>query len=231
MQNLDPLAIWYLVVFGLLVPFLVIRGRFRGQGIVGFPPLNKQALSIVIMELSFLVIAWFAARQRGISVFTRGSLPGKAVLLAAVVLLVGLATLSWRWKMLSAEQKRRTLAARPQKLSDLAPWFIISVAAGVVEEIVYRGVMMAFVLPITRDWWLAVAICVLFFALGHLNQPVLMVILVLVPMAIVLHLLVAWTGSLGLAMAAHFLYDFLVGLLFIPIARKHAASEVIAQTA
>lgn len=222
MHNLDLLAVWYLVIFGLLVPFVVIRGRSHVRAGVAVPPLKKQAIQVVVMELLFLLIALLAARSRGIDVFARGVLPVKAVILAAVVLALGLITLPLRWRMLSAEQKLVTLAARPQTINDLAPWFVISLAAGIVEEIVYRGVMMAFVMRITHSWWLSVAICVLLFALGHLNQPVLMVVLVLVPMAIALHLVVAWTGSLHLAMAFHFLYDFSIGFLFIRIARQRA---------
>jgi membrane protease YdiL (CAAX protease family) len=223
MNHFDPIAIWYLAVFGVFLPFVVIRARSRAHGAIGIPPLKKQAIQIVVMELFFLLVALAAARTRQIDLFAQGSLPLKAIILAAVVLVLGVITLPLRWKLLSTEQKLKALATRPQKAGDLPPWFVVSVAAGVVEEIVYRGVMMALVLPMTRNWWLSVAICVLLFALGHLNQPVLMVV-ILVPMTVALHFLVAWTGSLYLAMTAHFLYDFLAGVVFIRIAREYRAA-------
>lgn len=228
MHNLDPVAVGFLVVFGLLVPLAVIRGRSRGRGGIGIPPLPKLALQIVLMELFFLLVALAAARARDIDVFGRGSWPNKAILLGALVLILGLITLPLRWKTLSAEQKLKSLATRPQKPGDLGPWFVVSLAAGIVEEIVYRGVMMAFLLPMTRNWWLSVVISVLFFALGHLNQSVVTVVLTVVPLAIAMHFLVAWTGSLYLAMTVHFLYDFLAGFVFIRIARKHLAAGGLA---
>ena len=36
-------------------------------------------------------------------------------------------------------------------------------------------------------------------------------------MTVALHFLVAWSGSLHLAMTAHFLYDLLAGFLFVRI--------------
>jgi hypothetical protein len=48
-------------------------------------------------------------------------------------------------------------------------WGALSLAAG-VEEIVYRGVMVAFLLPITGNWWVAVAACIAAFTVGHVNQ-------------------------------------------------------------
>lgn len=224
MHNLDPVAVCFLIVFGFLVPLAVIQGRSHGRGGIGIPPLPKQASQIVLMELFFLLVALAAARARRIDVFALGSLPIKAILLAAVVLILGLVTLPLRWKTLSAEQRRKSLATRPQKPGDLGPWFAVSLAAGIVEETVYRGVMMALLLPRTRNWWLSVVICVLLFALGHLNQSAVMVVMTLVPMATAMHFLVAWTGSLYLAMTVHFLYNFLAGFVFIRIARKHLAA-------
>ena len=55
MQNLDLVAVWYLFVFGVLVPFVVIRGSSRGRAGIGVPALKKQAIQIVLMELFFLL--------------------------------------------------------------------------------------------------------------------------------------------------------------------------------
>jgi membrane protease YdiL (CAAX protease family) len=45
----------------------------------------------------------------------------------------------------------------------------VSLAAGTVEEITYRGAMFALLLAMTRNWWTAVTTYV-FFSLGHANQ-------------------------------------------------------------
>ncbi len=230
MHSVDPLAIWYLAIFGVFVPFVVIRGQMRARSVFAIPPLKKLSVQIVGMEMLFLVVALVAARNREIEVFSAGTLPARAVVLAGVLIAYGLGTLPARWKLLTEEEKRRSLAARPQSAGELVPWFAVSLAAGVVEEIVYRGVMMAFVLPMAGSWLAAVAICVVLFTLGHANQPWRMVVIALVPMSVGLHYLVLWSGSLYPAMATHFLYDFSAGFLFIRLAceRRSAAAGVAA---
>jgi membrane protease YdiL (CAAX protease family) len=58
------------------------------------------------------------------------------------------------------------LGSEPNRLG----WsLLVSLAAGTVEEITYRGAMFALLLAMTRNWWTAVTTYV-FFSLGHANQ-------------------------------------------------------------
>ena len=62
------------------------------------------------------------------------------------------------------------MLTRPRAPRDLTWWFAISLAAGVSEELVYRGMMPALLLPYTRNWWTAIAISAVIFATSHANQ-------------------------------------------------------------
>ena len=123
------------------------------------------------------------------------------------------------WRRSSEDEKRRALLTRPNEPKDLPWWFLVSLAAGTVEEITYRGVMIALLLPLTRNWWIAVAICVLFFALGHANQKLSRMAFVGV-IAVGCHVLVWMTGALYLAMAVHFIYDFIAGIIYLRWAQQ-----------
>lgn len=147
------------------------------------------------------------------------------------------------WKFTPAEQKRRILLARPQQPRDLGLWFLVSLAA-FVEEITYRGVMFALLLPMTSNWmaglaryvvgdwsgdwssggWIAVAVCVAAFVLSHGKQGWSRAVF-LAFFALACHVLVRMTGSLYPAMALHFSYDFLAGLLYIRLAREFRDSS------
>jgi membrane protease YdiL (CAAX protease family) len=67
--------------------------------------------------------------------------------------------------------------------------------------------------------WLAVAICVVAFALAHYVQAWKAMLLIVV-MAFAFHLIVFATGDLYTAMAGHFLYDLLAGFIIIRLAAR-----------
>jgi membrane protease YdiL (CAAX protease family) len=229
MNHLDPLAVWYLFLFGLFVPYIAIQSNRKIRAGTTLPPRKTRFRNIVVMEGFFLACAWYAAWSRGIPIFARGHFSVRAVVAAVVFLAVGLGTIPIRWKHTSEADKRHMLLTRPQERSDLGPWFAVSVAAGFVEEIVYRGVMLAFLIPITRNWYVAVLLCVFFFALGHLNQGVGRAAFIGV-MALAFHYFVALTGSLYLAMAVHFLYDWIAGLMYVRFAREFLPAGSSART-
>ena len=228
MRSIDLLAVWYLFIFGGFVPYLSIQSSRKVRAGAPIPPKKKIFLHTVIMELLFLGIALFAAAARHISVFNRGTLSPTALLTAAAFLAIALGAMPLLWKYSSDERKKRTLLSRPEATSDLGGWLAVSLAAGVVEEIVYRGVMLALVLPMTQNWYAAVGICVLCFALGHGNQGMWRAAFV-GALATGFHALVALTGSLFLAMTVHFTYDFIAGVIYIRLAKQFHSAPAASQ--
>ena len=125
MNNLDPLAAWYLFIFGVFVPYLAIQSSRKVKAGAPIPPKKKVFLNTVLMEICFLAIALYVARSRGIDVFVRGTLSWNAILLALAIFAIALGTLPLRWKLSSDESKKRLLRSRPETANDLGGWFAL----------------------------------------------------------------------------------------------------------
>jgi membrane protease YdiL (CAAX protease family) len=216
---MDLLAIWFLVIFGVFVPYIAHKSGQRMRRWMPATPRKRIFLNILIMQAVFLLIALFVAKEREILLFVPGRLTPRAVVAAFAMLVIALSVMRFLWQRSSAEEKRRMLIVRPNEPKDLPWWFLVSLAAGTIEEIIYRGVMVSILLPMTRNWWTAVAICVLFFSLGHANQGLRRGIFI-AAIAFGAHMLVWMTGALYLAMALHFSYDFIAGILYLRWAQR-----------
>jgi membrane protease YdiL (CAAX protease family) len=216
---MDLLAIWFLLIFGVFVPYIAFQSGRRVRAGAPIPPRKRIFINVLVMQILFLAISLLTARFREIDVFTVGKVSRNAVILAIGMLGVCLGVMPVFWRRSSEGEKRQTLLTRPNEPKDLTWWFLVSLAAGTVEEITYRGVMFALLLPITRNWWMAVAICVLCFALGHANQKLSRMAFV-GAIAIGCHALVWMTGALYLAMALHFTYDFIAGIIYLRWAKQ-----------
>ena len=214
LSQMDLLVIWFLLIFGAFVPYIAFQSGRRIRAGAPIPPRKRIFINVLVMQILSFGISLLTARFREIDLFAAGRLSGKAAILVIGMLGIGLGVMQLFWRLSSEDEKRQTLLARPNEISDLGWWFLVSLAAGTVEEITYRGVMFALLLPMTRNRWTAAAICVLFFALGHANQKLSRMIFI-GALAIGCHALVWMTGALSLAMAVHFTYDFLAGIIYL----------------
>src|SRR5262245_29991428 len=231
MQQTDLIAAWYLFLFLGFVPYMAIKSARLVRAGAPVPPRPKIFRRVLVMEGIFLAVALFAASTAGIDVGSRGDIPIGAWLPVATMVVVALALQQVMWRFTPEERKRRSLLSRPNDASELGWWSAVSLAAGIVEEIVYRGVMPMLLWPVvarwmggaspswppvlggelTPAWWAAVAVCVLAFVLGHPGQGWMRAAF-LAAFSIACHVLVRTTGSPAPAMALHFLYDLGAGV-------------------
>lgn len=95
----------------------------------------------------------------------------------------------------------------------------ISLSAGVVEELFFRGFLQPRI---------GIALSTVLFVCGHLEygQPFMLVGLTL--LSLLYALLVRWRGSIWAAMTAHFLFDAIQLLVVIPAALELYESDVLA---
>jgi hypothetical protein len=101
-------------------------------------------------------------------------------------------------------------AMAPQSLTELALWIVVSLAAGICEEFVFRGYLQQ---QLTR--WLgaapiAIGLCSLFFGCLHFYQGTAGVLQV-IGLGIIYGIVAAWRGNLRSVMIAHFLQDAITG--------------------
>lgn len=128
-----------------------------------------------------------------------------ALLLAGALALMAI---SWRWSSLGDRGLMRmiTPAANDERLL----WSVICVAAGLAEEITWRGVLPLILAQWTDQIWLIVLLSAISFGLGHLMQGYGAAIVVTL-FGAAFHLVVITGDSLWPAIVAHALYDLVVG--------------------
>lgn len=154
-----------------------------------------------------------------------------AVLLAAMC---GWLLYSWvKAKNMTGEDRAKQLAAlgdlvhfAPSSQRDLR-WFVsLSLTAGIVEEIVYRGFVIWY-LALLMPAWAAVLVSSVGFGLGHSYQGISGASRCAL-IGLALGFLYLLTGSIWLPILAHFLFDALQGLTLVEILRPAARERATA---
>lgn len=110
----------------------------------------------------------------------------------------------------------------PQSSSDFRQFAGVSITAGIVEEVLYRGFTfwyLAEFLPI----WAVVIVSSVAFGLGHSYQGVGGMIRVTL-IGLAFGLFYVWTGSIWLPMIAHVILDILQGAALVEILRNSGKS-------
>jgi membrane protease YdiL (CAAX protease family) len=100
----------------------------------------------------------------------------------------------------------------------------VSLIAGIGEEITWRGVQMALVVALTGNYWLAIALCAISFALAHAGQGWQSAAIIVV-FGLGFHLLVWLAGSLYVAMAVHLAYDLTAGISYGRLGKELGYSQ------
>jgi membrane protease YdiL (CAAX protease family) len=208
----------HLIVFGLLVPIAAWRSAKRIDR-VPLPPRKRYFISVLVQQGLFGAFSLWVAHLLGIDLFPPirlspfGLLAGAALLAGAVVLLYP------RWVRAVEQRSRRVYLVSPRDGRERALWLGISLAAGIIEEISYRGVLYWIVTAVTGSAVAGVVLCSLAFGLGHLVQGW-AAAAIITGFAAGFHGLVIATGSLYLAMAVHICYDVIAGLSYGRLAER-----------
>ena len=103
--------------------------------------------------------------------------------------------------------------------AERAWWLIVSLLAGVGEEVTWRGVQTALLVPVVGSYWIAALLSGVSFALAHAVQGWKSVVGIL-GFALGFQVLVVASGSLYVAMAVHVAYDITAGLTYGLLARE-----------
>jgi membrane protease YdiL (CAAX protease family) len=209
----------HLVVFALWVPLLA-WGSARRIDRLPLPPRKRYYLSVLVQQTLFGAFSLWVAYRLGIHLFPRPSLTPLMTLAGAVVLGLAVVLLYPRWVKAIAERNRRVFLVSPRDGVERALWAAVSLAAGVIEEISYRGVLYWVVWQLTGSVTASVAICSIAFGLGHLVQGW-AAAAIITGFAAGFHGLVIASGSLYPAMAVHFIYDLIAGFSYGRLAERH----------
>ena len=206
----------YLFLLCLVLPGLAWLSRFRLKAMeaAGTYPTAKGTYVASIVQLVLIGgFAWWVGRELSFDLFATPVHGARDWFAGGVVLAInlGLMSLSSRWR---TDDERRTMFVyklAPRSASDLALFVLVAIAAGVCEEIAYRGVLFRLLEAMIGSAWPAYIIATLAFTAAHAVQGLKSAVAILL-MTILFHALVAFTGTLVIAMIVHTVYDVLAGL-------------------
>jgi len=216
---MDPLALLYLMVFLFWVPLLALRSHSALQKGAPLPAKSRLYLQIIIMLAIFGALSIYVGRVYHIPLFGTFNWNWQAAAASVAVMVAMLVTIPLRWRAAPDDVKRRLMLTRPQSADELGWWFLVCAAAGFFEEITYRGVLFSMLWYSTDSPWAAALISATAFAIGHAIQGWRAATVVFF-FAWAAQGIVYLAGSLHYAIALHFTYDFLAGLIYIRLARE-----------
>jgi membrane protease YdiL (CAAX protease family) len=208
----------YLLVISGLLPLLAIRTAFQVRKPGPRPTAQQHLISVAFTQFLSLFLALLALRSDRLELFPRPELGWQEPVVALAFLALTLGTLRRRWRWKPLEERGRNLWLYPRSTPDLVRWAAVSLMAGTVEEVVYRGVLLQLWQRVLGAWWPAMLLSALVFALAHFAQGW-RAVLVTVAFAAATHGIVSATGDLYTAMFVHVVYDFLAGVLILRLAR------------
>ena len=220
-----PWDFW--LIFLTLATVIPWRGRVRLQHLLAQPAFSsKEKLVLYGTTIAFQwimlgVVAW-RALARGLSQTELGLMRGLdvSIVLWSIIGAIGVCTFQWfnlrRLGQLSGPvpDMMRKLSERllPQNPVESAPYAALAVTAGVCEEFVYRGFVMAALRQTGMGTWLVLTISSVLFGLAHAYQG---------------KSGIAGTTLMGLVFGA----SRIVTVSLVPAAVWHAAVDLIAGVA
>jgi membrane protease YdiL (CAAX protease family) len=215
---LEPgLVSWYTLAFLVLMGPLVALRAHRVTKERGGPPAMRTGrigvyLGALLWLWVLLVLAWVTVRETGMELFPPWR-PGRVdVLVGLASFGLGMLTIVPGLRLVSDEGRARVRAVAPRTAGERSVFYVLCVAAGVGEEIVYRGVLFTLFAVLTGSWWLAAALAALVFGAMHLYQG---------PRTAGLaglyglrdHVVVGLTGTLWVAIVVHIVHDAVLGTM------------------
>lgn len=202
--------IFLLVVF-VAIPALAAASRKAMTHGITIPkiPLYSQLLGT---QTFLLVLALGTDAAAGLGVREMLGLPTAAAWGWATLLLafaVAAMIVAWRYSEFSDRDVMKMIT--PTNGEERGLWALVCVAAGLGEEIAWRGVLPLILSQWTDQVWLVVLLSAISFGLAHLMQGVRSAVVITL-FGAAFHLVVISGGSLWPAIAAHAIYDLVAGL-------------------
>lgn len=219
----EPLG-WLSFLFLFLVVAMCAGALLSRRALEGgeeLPPPSRLMPQVALQLLFVLAFALLAARDAGIELpVTRASLP-RALLVGAGGLALMLASAPLLWRFTSEAERARRARFLPRDRHETILCLLVSVLAGLGEEVAWRAVLPALVAHFTGGVWLPVLVSAAAFGLAHMVQGKLASAAVF-GFALVFHGIVFLTGDLWTAVSVHAAYDALVTTVIGP--RLHRRS-------
>ncbi|HEX4824490.1 MAG TPA: CPBP family intramembrane glutamic endopeptidase [Candidatus Polarisedimenticolaceae bacterium] len=205
-------GIYHLALFGLLIPFAAVRSARRIDS-RRLPPKAAHFISTVVTLLVFFGLSLLVSVRERIVLFPRAAPPLWTITAGGAVLVALVGLMRPIWKSRVAARARKIWLFMPRTPRERALWVACSLAAGLAEEVTYRGVMYVLLWRLTGHPLPAVLIASIVFGVSHWLQGW-KGMSIITSIALAMHGLVWISGSLYVAIAVHALYDVAAGLFY-----------------
>jgi membrane protease YdiL (CAAX protease family) len=218
----------FLFLVLVVVPALGVAGYLRIRSGKPLRPKRQRYRIIIVVQFIILLITLWAAHREGIELLGRQWGSPAIWLIAA-----GYAGLIvWRgrhaWARISADRLEKARRLLPDDPSLMRLWVGIAAMAGISEECAYRGLAYQLFVRMSLNPALAVLVCVVCFAIGHMTQGLRGVLGTLL-LALIFHGLVFLTHALYLAIVFHAAFNLIVGAIAMPVLSRSAKPQEVNQ--
>ena len=205
-------GIYHLALFGVLIPYAAVRSA-RRIDTRPLPPKAAHFTATIVTLLVFLSLSWLVAIKERIVLFPRALPQGWTVAVGAAVLalLVGVMRPLWRSRVVA--RARKVWLFMPRTRRERLLWVGCACAAGLSEEVTYRGVMFVLLWRLLGQPVAAAIIAAAVFAVSHWLQGWKGMAIIFC-FALAFHGLVWISRSLYVAIAVHALYDVAAGFFY-----------------
>jgi membrane protease YdiL (CAAX protease family) len=217
-QTIGAAGYCHLVLFGLVLPWAAFRSAAKLSSFP-YPPRRRFYFGVLLQHLLFIGATVAVARLEKIPLLELPQQPIQSTAIVAIVLAASIAFMFPRWRRSVETREPKVYLFMPGDQVEKSLWVLISAAAGIGEEITYRGVMWILMARLTGSLWLAALITSIIFAISHYMQGWVSIITIF-GFALCFHVIVWLTGSLIPAMILHFLYDLTAGMIYSYLGEK-----------
>lgn len=196
----------------MLIPWLAWRSREQVAR-HAVTPRARHFGNVILQLVIFLVISLVVARIGDIAIWRPRSGHWLGWLLAAILTVAGIVLMRPHWRK-SVEARDPTVRLfMPTDGRERGLWIALSITAAISEEVTYRGVLFALLWMLTGSGWTGAAVAAIIFGISHVVQGWKTAGIVTI-IALLLHGLVAVSGTLYPAIVAHAVYDIVAGLTY-----------------
>ncbi len=209
---------WAFVVFvTAIVPWAVLRNRDSAL-LMAWIPMARRFHAMLLPQLFLGALALGTGWFEGVELFPPRAPSPTGWLAGLIFLMLALALVRPHWRRSIEEDKPTWRLFAPTNRRERRMWVILSLSAGIGEELVWRGALPALLAAATGSFTLAVVLSVFSFAVAHAIQG-LRSVLAIATIAASFHALVFISGSLYVGMVVHFVYDVIAGFTYAGFAR------------
>jgi len=219
----DIVITLFLALTVLVLPALAIRGQ-KLIARVGSLPRIPLYIETIAVQLILLGLSAAVCRRLGQDPLSFPDARYRDWLAATLLLSAAIVAMSVAWRFSTLEQRRFLTLLIPRTRSETALWAVLSLAAGLGEEMTYRAAFPALLHSFGLPGLAGAVISAAVFGLAHAVQGWKNTVIIFAA-GLVLHGLVAWTGTLWTAIAVHVLYDLAAGVILSQVS-GHSGSAV-----